>query len=102
MKAHPKIYDSSEFTVFLNRNNVDEIVMEKFKNFPESIIYNNSEYKLNITSVWYGKDFARLNFEINYYSEEQIEYLFNSKVFTDVEKSINYLYFELVNRKFVK
>jgi hypothetical protein len=101
MPAYPTTYSKNEFIHYLNKNNVSDSVIDNFQKLPETLTTKNSTYKLNIVSTWYNVNSTYYNFEMNYYSEELIEYLFSSKVFTDVEKSINYLYCELINTKFV-
>jgi hypothetical protein len=102
MGVYPKDYNRDSFLAFLHKNNVSDKIISKFNELPEIIKYKGHEYKLNIVSTWYSIGNTHYNFELNYYSEEIIEYLFSSKVFTDVEKSINYLLCELINAKFVE
>lgn len=101
MTAYPRTYCKNEFLNYLNKNNVSESVIDNFLKLPETLTTKNSKYELNITSTWYNVNKIYYYFEMNYYSEELIEYLFSPKVFTDVEKSINYLYCELINAKFI-
>ena len=61
----------------------------------------NKEFKLYVASTWYSTDTTYYNFELNYYSEELVEYLFTYKIFTDIEKSINFLLCELINNKYI-
>lgn len=102
MGVYPKDYNKDSFIDFLNRNNVSDKIVEKFKELPEKLVHKGHEYKLNIQSTWYSGEKTHYNFELNYYSEELVEFLFSYKVFTDIEKSINYLLCELINAKFTK
>jgi hypothetical protein len=101
MGVYPKEYSKNEFIAFLHKNNVSDKVIEKFNELPETIIYKNSEYKLNINSTWYSGGQTHYSFEFNYYSENLVEYRFSPKVFNDIEKSINYLLCELINNGYI-
>lgn len=101
MKVYPKKYSKQEFVEFLEKNNVNDIIISKFALLPEVIERRGHKYEIYINSTWYNVDKTHYNFELNYYSEELIEYLFNSKVYTDVELSINNLLYELTNAKLI-
>ena len=101
MGVQPKIYDKNDFITFLRRNNVSDKVIEKFIELPETITRKNSVFKLNINSTWYSSGQTHYGFELNYYSENLVEYLFSPKVFNDVERSINYLLCELINNGYI-
>jgi len=101
MGVFPKGYEKDEFIKFLQNINVSNSTIEKFKKIPEYLTYKNSEYKLNIISTWYGIDNTYYTFELNYYSEKLVEFLFTYKIFTDVDKSINYLLCELIKDKYI-
>jgi hypothetical protein len=97
MTAFPVKYSKEDFIKFLLKNNVNDSIINKFNELPESIKKNGDVYDLYINSIWYSDGNTHYEFEINYYSEELIEYLFSSKVFKDVEQSINYILCELKN-----
>jgi len=101
MGVYPKKYDKEEFIKFLEKNNVNDKIIAKFVELPETIKRNGNLFELDINVTWYSIGNTFYNFEINYYSKELIEYLFGSKVFSDVEKSINYLLCELMNSKLI-
>ena len=101
MKVVQKDYSKETFIEFLRKNNISDNAVEKFVLLPENLTHRNIEYKLTIISTWYNTDNPYYNFELNYYSEELIEYLFNSKVFNDIELSINNLICELQNSKII-
>ena len=94
-------YSKDDFIKFLHKNNVSDKVVEKFKELPETVTHNKSTYKININSTWYNVGQTHYGFELNYYCEEHIEYLFSLKVFNDIEKSINYLLCELMNNGYI-
>jgi hypothetical protein len=100
-QIYPKKYNKEEFKKFLEKNDISEIIIDKFNKLPEMVESNKNKYKLYINSIWYNVSNAYYNFELNYYSEELIEYLFNSKVFNDIELSINNLICELQNSKII-
>jgi hypothetical protein len=89
MKIYPKKYNKKEFNKFLIKYNVDDDIINKFEELPEIIERSGNTYKLDINVIWYNVGITHYTFEINYYSEELIEYLFGLKVYTDIELSIN-------------
>lgn len=95
MTAYPKKYTKEEFIKFLLRINVNDSILDKFMELPETIKRNGDTYNLYINSIWYSDGNTHYEFEINYYSEELIEYFFSSKVFNDVELSINNMLCEI-------
>jgi hypothetical protein len=101
MGVYPKGYSKDDFITFLQKNNVSDKVIEKFNELPETITHKNSKYKLNISSTWYSGGQTHYSFELNYYSENLIEYRFTPKVFNDIERSINYLLCELINNGYI-
>ena len=102
MKLYPKTYTKKEFIDFLIKNKINNNTINKFKRFPEKIVKNNETYSLYISVVWYNVKKTYYEFELNYYSKKLIEFLFNSKVFNDVKKSINNLLCELENNNFLE
>lgn len=101
MEVIPKEYCKETFIEFLRKNNVSDNIIEKFILLPENVMRKNKEFKLYVASTWYSTDTTYYNFELNYYSEELVEYLFTYKIFTDIEKSINFLLCELINNKYI-
>ena len=95
-------YSKAKFNNFLSENNVMDYVICKFNELPEEIVKGNYVFNLYIESTWYDTDKKYYNFELNYYSEELVEFLFSSKIFTDVERSINFLLCELMNKGYIK
>jgi len=102
MGVYPKKYNKNEFLEFLEKINVNDDIINKFIKLPETVEHNGNTFKLDINSIWYSIGDTFYNFELNYYSNELVEYLFSSKVFCSVETSINYLLCELVDKKYVK
>jgi len=100
-QIYPKKYNKKKFQKFLEKNNVSEIIINKFNELPEKVERNKNEFELYINLIWYNIGNTYYSFELNYYSEELIEYLFNSKVFNDIELSVNNLICELQNSKFI-
>lgn len=96
---HPRKYEKENFIKFLHKNNVNCAIINKFAELPETIEHNKNTYKLYINSTWYSAGKTFYNFELNYYCEDLIEYLFNSKVFNDIEISINNLLCDIMNLK---
>ena len=99
MNTHTENYTKERFLKFLEKNNVNDIIISRFVKLPKTVQRSGSIFKLDINTTWYPDGDTHYKFELNYYSEELIEYLFTSKVFNDIELSINYLTCELVNKK---
>lgn len=91
MKGYPNSYTKSQFLEFLKKNRVSETIIEKYNTLPELINRNGSNYKLNIVATWYDGGTVNYNFELNYYSEDLIEFLFPYQIFPDIEQSIDTL-----------
>jgi len=102
MGIYPKNYNKEEFLKFLEKHNVSDAIISKFVELPETVEHSGCTFKLDINSIWYSVGNTFYNFELNYYSDELVEYLFSSKVFGDVELSINYLLCELINNNYIK
>jgi len=101
MGIYPKQYKEEEFLKFLKKNKVTETIITKFAELPKSVEHSGNTYKLDINLTWYSDGNTHYEFELNYYSEELVEYLFSSKVFSDVEVSINYLLCELIENGYI-
>ncbi len=97
MGVYPSKYNKGEFLKFLEKNNVNDNIIAKFVELPETIKRGTDKFEIDINVTWYSIGNTFYNFELNYYSKELIEYFFSSKVFSDVEASINYLLCELMN-----
>ena len=103
MGVYPNQYTRENFLEkFLRKNNVNDTIISKFVELPEKIIIDGHEYELFINVTWYKVDDTFYDFELNYYCEELVEYLFNSKVFHDVEISINNLLCELLEKGYLE
>lgn len=101
MGVYPSQYSREDFIKkFLKKNHVSDLIISKFVELPEKIIIDNHDYDLYINVTFISVGNTCYNFELNYYSEGLVEYLFNSKVFNDVEVSINYLICELIEKGF--
>jgi hypothetical protein len=101
MAVTPLSYNKETFIEFLRKNNVSSNIIDKFKLLPEKLYRRNKEYQLHIESIWYSTGNTHYNFELNYYSDDLVEYLFTYKIFTEPEKSINYLLSELINNSYI-
>lgn len=102
MGIYPKKYSKEEFLKFLEKNNVNDEIILKFVELPETIERSGDTFQLDVNSTWYSKGKTYYEFELNYYSNDLVEYIFSSKVFNDVEISINYLQCELIAKNLIK
>ena len=101
MGVYPKGYSKEEFVEFLLKNHVKDTIINKFKELPETIKSKGHIYKLNIVCTFCSVGETFYNFELNYYCEDEIEFLFSYKIFTNVEESINNLLCDLVGGKYI-
>lgn len=92
-------FSKREFIEFLDENNVSIDTIINFSKLPETIKCGNNIFKLNIELIFNGSGNTSYDFELNYYCEESIEFLFNYKIFNNVEQSINYLNNEIKRKK---
>lgn len=95
MTTYPTLFNKNEFIKFLKKINVNDQTIKKFKKLPEVIIKDDAEYKLNTILTYNSGGGTSYSFELNYYSNDLIEFLFNYKIFDYFEESINYLICEL-------
>jgi len=95
MNIFPHKYTKNDFLEFLNKNNVSLSVVNRFLELPEFVEYRGNKYEIYIISTWYNTKKTKYSFEINYYSNDIIEFLFNSKVFNDIELSVNNIHCQL-------
>lgn len=96
-------YSKVEFLEkFLKKYNVNNTIIGKFEKLPEKIVINGHIFDIYINATFFSVGDSSYEFELNYYSEELVEYLFSSKVFGDIEVSINYLLCELINNGYSK
>jgi hypothetical protein len=101
MNIFPKIYTKTEFLELLITNNINDNIIHKFNKLPEHIEINKSTYFIYINVTQYGVKNPTFNYELNYYSNDLIEFLFNSKVFSRIELSVNKLLCGLMNIKLI-
>lgn len=99
MGYYPTLYNKKRFKKFLIKNNVNDGILKKFAELPITVTVDNIVYDLYIYSVWYSFGNTYYTFELNYYSDANIEFLFHSKQYNDVESSINNLLCELATIK---
>jgi len=96
MSVHPEIYNKEGFIDFLKNHAVSDDIITKFAKLPNTVVRSGEEFTLDVNSTWYNVGDTHYSFELNYYSNDLIEYLFNSKVFEDIEVCINNILCELV------
>jgi hypothetical protein len=89
MGAYPKDYTRDEFKHFLNENEFSELIIQKFETLPETVKYNGKDFTLKINVVFFSIGDGFHNFWMNYVCDNEL--LFEKKVFTNAEESIDYL-----------
>lgn len=90
------------FLKYLKKIRTNDKIINKFTELPEVVKRNGNEFKLQVIHSFISKTPTGYDFEMNYYSEDLVEYLFNCKVFSDVKLSINYLICELTDNNYIK
>ena len=100
MGVYSSDYDKEGFLKYIKKNKVNNEVIIRFEKLPDVIKRNGDEFKLQVVYTFIGVTPTGYDFEMNYYSEDLVEYLFNSKVFHDVEVGVNYLTCELIEKGF--
>ncbi|MFW6225372.1 MAG: hypothetical protein ACOC3V_00270 [bacterium] len=99
LNSVPTDYSKKQLITFLEKNNENINLINRLKNLPEKIKYNNVEYTLNILISWYNINNTYYEFELNYYSEKYMEFLFSYKILKNIEESIKFLENELKKKK---
>lgn len=102
IKIFPEEFSKEGFLEFLSKNSVNDKIITKFVKLPEKVIRSGDVFDLYINSTRYDTNDPHYEYELNYYSNENIEYLFSLKVFRDVEVSINNLTCELLNGNYIQ
>lgn len=101
MSIKARKYSKQEFLKYLESHNISDETIKSFSELPEVVQRSGNTFVLDINVIWYEDGITHYEFELNYYSKELIEYLFSSKVFKNIEISINNLLCELMNSKHV-
>ena len=60
-------------------------------------VFDQKKYVLNIIASWREEDDTEYEFELNYYSPDNMEFLFNYKIFNNIHSSLNYIEHEIEN-----
>ena len=102
MTAYPTLYNKNDFIKFLQKIKIKEELIEKFSNLPATLVKDGDKFKLNTMVTYNSGEETSYTFELNYYSKDLMEFLFNYKIFTDFNDSINHLICELVKYGYAK
>jgi hypothetical protein len=94
---YPKIYTKENFIKALKKNNIEDNIINRVKELPLNVTYNDSLYRLNIIVSWDNNNDTHYEFEINYYSKDNMDFLFDYKVFYNIENNLNYIECNLEN-----
>jgi len=92
---YPQKYTKEEFINVLKKSNINDNLINRIKKLPLTVTYNNIDYYLNIIILWNEQNKIFYGFEINYYSDKNMEFLFDYKVFYNIENNIDYIECEL-------
>lgn len=101
MTTHPTLFNKNEFIKFLNKINIAEELIEKFNKLPNFVEKDGIKYELNTMLTYNSSDETSYGFELNYYSNKIMEFIFNYKIFDDFEESINYMICELFREGYI-
>lgn len=97
MTVFPQTFDKAGFIKYLRKNKVNNVTVKRVMNLPESVIHGDVTYYLYITTRWYSIGKTHYEFELNYYSEEMVQFLLNIEPYNDIETSLNHIECELIN-----
>lgn len=98
MNNQPKLFDKENFIEFLKNNGITNGVLNRIDRLPEVINHKKNKYFLNIVVSWHKEGNTYYEFELNYYSKENMEFLLTYKIFNNIENSLNFLECELKKR----
>jgi hypothetical protein len=99
--GNPTKHTKEGFIRFLKENGITNGVLERIEVLPD-IIHLDSDYKLNIVTTLQNKGTSYYEFELNYYSEEFMEFLLPYTIKDNVEVSVNILECELLKRDLIE
>lgn len=85
-----KINSKTEFTDYLVEKNINSKAIEKFKQLPETIEGKKIEYKFNCNIKLNNRN--EFEYEMNYYSQKNLKFLFPYKIKNDLEECINEIF----------
>lgn len=80
---------NNEFLSYLNNNMnyYDESIIDRFKNLPDKIINVDGDFLLEVILTPLFRD-TKIRYEINYFNEKTLEYLFPYINDTDISVSL--------------
>lgn len=87
----------NELKEFLSSINIEENIINKIDEFPDFLNVDCDDYDLFINISPINIIDNQYNYELNYYSYNNSEFLFTPKVFSDIEISIYTLFYYLNN-----
>lgn len=99
MKTIAKKYNKTEFLKYLIKNNVSDNIVFNFNELPEVIERNGNVYDIYINLILYIVNPPYCKYELNYYSENIVEFLFTFKAFDNIEQCVNNIKCDIINTK---
>jgi len=87
MENYPVKYIKENFINLLKKKDLEDSIIERYYHLPEFISFDNVTYKLNII-VTDNEDEKLQIFEINYYSDEGMSFLFDYKASSDITQIV--------------
>ena len=101
VNVNPEMLGKQDFIAYIEKIGIKNGLVDRVESLPDIIHVNDYDYKLNICTSWHREGVTYHEFEMNYYSEENMEFLLTYKIFKDIEISLTYLECELVRRGFL-
>ena len=91
-KENKGLLNKIELIEFLQSLDVNDIIIKKIEEFPDNIKIDGVKYYFYsyISPIDINNKY---NFELNYYSFDELEFLFGHKMFSDIETSIYTLFY---------
>lgn len=100
MQNNPKKINKKQLISLLKKDNINPNLIFRINNIPNVIIKNGYNYDLDINVA---KHETHNEYNLNYHCIDNMEFLFNNKIFKDIEISLKFLECELnKNIKLIK
>ena len=101
MSHYPINYTKENFIKFLiDKKNVNGVV-DRLEKLPDILHVENVDYFLNIVVTLKNERNVLYEFELNYYSPQEIKFFLPYKIFTNIENCLNVVEGELKKRGFL-
>lgn len=101
MNKYPTKYTKENIIAELKNNGIRNGIIGRIEKLPNVLHVDDNKFYLNIITSWHNNGDTYYEFEINYYSPKNLEFLFPYKIFNDIEHSLNNIEAELKKGGFI-